>query len=74
MSQKKTKPVGGVDHYKVGRNGRTLLAIDKKGNELVVTKNTDKIVRNARANTQRRADALNKQIQEEREAGIRRDG
>ena len=74
MSQRKTKPIGGVDHYKAGNDGRTLLAIDKKGRELVVTQDDNKILGQAKVRTQRRADALNKKLHEDREAGLRRDG
>ena len=73
MSQRKTKAVGGVDHYKPGRNGRTLIAVDKKGNELIVTQDTGKTIKDARRSTQRRADALNKKIRDDKEAGLRRD-
>lgn len=73
MTDRKKAPEGGVERYVAGRDGRTLLAIDKKGNELIVTQDRDKVLGDATKRTQGRADALNKQLREQRENGLRRD-
>lgn len=66
MSFRKGKAEGGISHFKEGNDGRTVIAVDEKGNDLIVSHNRSGSREEAKKKTRRQVEALNERTAEDR--------
>ena len=72
-SFRKGRPDGGVERYRVGNDGRTILADGKDGKEYIVSHNRDGSRKETGERVERQVKALNDKILQDKKSGIRRD-
>lgn len=65
---RKGKAEGGVENFVVGRGGRTILARDGKGKELIVSQYKDMPLQEAKKHTKKLVNELNKKNEESRKS------